>query len=66
MEGYSLPGNFGAKKKAVLISTARGTDYSSTLDQYGIYSKYMGWQDLGHILGAGKEEEARDLGAAIK
>ena len=63
---FNLPGNFGAKKKAVLISTARGTDYSMTLDQYGIYSKYMGWDDLGHILGAGKEAEAKELGASIR
>ncbi len=63
---FNLPGNFGVKKKVVLISTARGTDYSMTLDQYGIYSKYMGWEDLGHILGSGKESEARALGASIQ
>ena len=63
---FNLPGNIGAKKKAVLISTARGTDYTAVLDQYGIYSKYMGWEDLGHVLGAGKEDEARELGKSIK
>ena len=63
---FNLPGNFGVKKKAALISTARGTDYSMILDQYSIYSKYMGWADLGHILGAGKEFEAKDLGASIQ
>ena len=63
---FNLPGNFGTKKKAILLSTARGTDYSMTLDQYGIYSKYMGWEDLGHILGSGKETEARALGASIQ
>ena len=63
---FNLPGNFGAKKKAVLISTARGTDYSMALDQYGIYAKYMGWEDLGHILGAGKEAEANKLGTSIR
>ena len=62
---FNLPGNFGAKKQSVLISTARGTDYSAVLDQYGIYSRFMGWTDLGHILGAGKEEEARNLGASV-
>ena len=36
------------------------------LDQYSIYSKYMGWEDLGRTLDAGKEEEAKDLGASIK
>ena len=63
---FNLPGNFGVKKKVVLISTARGNDYSAVLDQYGIYTKYMDWEDLGHILGAGKEEEAKRLGASIK
>ena len=63
---FNLPGNFGTKKKTILLSTARGTDYSMTLDQYGIYSKYMGWEDLGHILGSGKETEARALGASIQ
>ena len=63
---FNLPGNFGTKKKAVLISTARGTDYSMALDQYGIYTKYMGWEDLGHILGAGKEAEAKELGASVR
>ena len=63
---FNLPGNFGIKKKVILISTARGTDYSAALEQYGIYSKYMGWKDLGHILGAGKELEAKELGASIQ
>ena len=34
------------------------------LQQYGVYSLF-GWEDLGHILGAGKEEEARELGRSI-
>ena len=63
---FNLPDHFGMKKKVVLISTARGTDYSMALDQYGIYSRYMGWEDLGHILGAGKENEAKDLGSSIQ
>ena len=53
---FNLPDHFGIKKKIVLISTATGTDYS----------KYMGWEDLGRTLDAGKEEEAKDLGASIK
>ena len=63
---FNLPGNFSIKKKAVLISTARGTDYSSVIDQYGIYSRFMGWEDLGHILGAGREAEAEELGRLIR
>lgn len=63
---FNLLGNFGAKKQAALISTERRTDYTTVLDQYGIYSGYMGWEDLGHVLGTGKEDEARRLDAFIK
>ncbi len=35
----------------------------AALEQYGIY-QMIGWKDLGHVLGAGKEEEARKLGAS--
>ena len=62
---FNLPDHFGTKKKMVLLSTARGTDYSMVSDQYGIYSEFMGWTDLGQVLGAGKEEAAKKLGASI-
>ena len=62
---FNLPGNFTAKKKTVLISTSRGEDYTAILQQYGMYAM-LGWEDLGHILGAGKEEEAEQLGASIQ
>ncbi|MBQ3405292.1 MAG: flavodoxin family protein [Oscillospiraceae bacterium] len=61
---FNLPGNFGAKRKTVLISTSRGGDYKAILQQYGVYAM-LGWEDLGHILGAGKEAEARELGKSI-
>lgn len=63
---FNLPDHFGVIKRMILISTARGSDYSMILDQYGIYSRFMGWDDLGHILGAGKEKEAKELGASIR
>ena len=62
---FNLPGNFSAKRKTVLISTARGTDFSAILQQYGVYAM-LGWEDLGHILGAGKENEAKQLGLSIQ
>lgn len=62
---FNLPGNFGAKRKTVLISTSRGGDYTAILQQYGMYAM-LGWEDIGHILGAGKENEAKALGASIK
>ena len=62
---FNLPDHFTMKRKTVLISTARGTDYTMRLHQYGVYSLF-GWEDLGHILGAGKEAEAKELGASIR
>ena len=62
---FNLPSNFGAKRKTVLISTSRGGDYTAILQQYGMYAM-LGWEDIGHILGAGKEKEAKALGASIK
>ena len=62
---FNFPGNFTAKKKTVLISTSRGEDYTAIMQQYGMYAM-LGWEDLGHILGAGKEGEAKALGESIK
>ena len=55
-----------ARRKSVLLMTARGDDYSMALDFYSILSKYLDWEDLGTVLGAGKEDEARAIGAKIK
>ena len=46
--------------------TARGSDYSMTLDFYGILTKYLGWTDLGTVLGASKDEEAKAIGLSIE
>ena len=62
----NLDTNRGVRKVIALLMTARGNDYSMALDQYHIYTKYLGWNDLGTVLGRGKENEARQLGASIK
>ena len=54
------------RKKCVLLMTARGSDYSMALDFYGILTKYLGWTDLGTVLGAGKEAQAKAIGENIK
>ena len=59
-------GYFQHSKQMVLIMTARGNDYRMALDFYHIFTEIMGWPDLGIVLRAGKEEEARALGASIK
>ena len=53
------------RKKTVLLMTARGNDYSMALDFYNILPKYLGWEVLGTVLGADKEEEAKALGISI-
>lgn len=61
----NLEANRGVRKDIALLMTARGNDYSMALDQYHIYTKYLGWNDLGMVLGRGKTDEARRLGASI-
>ena len=53
------------KKKCVLIMTAGAPMYEQSQAFYGIFPQYLGWESLGEILGAGKEEEAKALGASI-
>ncbi len=57
---------FRYKKYCVLLMTARGNIYSMALVQYNIYIKYLGWKDLGMVLGRNKENEAKKLGENIK
>lgn len=58
-------GYFQHSKEMVLLMTARGNDFSMALDFYHIFTEMMGWPDRGTVLGRGKEEEARKLGASI-
>ena len=54
------------KKETAFIMTARGDTYQFALDFYSIFVNLMGWKDHGTVLGAGKEEEARQIGENIK
>ena len=63
---FNKAGWENARRKCVLLMTARGDDYSMALDFYSILPKYLDWENLGTVLGAGKEEEARELGASIR
>ena len=54
------------KKKCVLIMTARTDKYEVSENYYSIFPRVLGWEDLGRILGAGKEDQAKALGAAIR
>lgn len=60
--GYFTP---EAQRETALIMTARGSDYRMSLDFYHIFTQMMGWKDWGQVLGAGREDEARAMGAAI-
>ena len=54
------------KKKCVLIMTAGAPMYEQSQAFYDIFMQYLGWENLGEILGAGKEEEAKALGSGIR
>lgn len=55
-------GNFS--RDSVLIMTSRGEYYDMAKSFYAIFGA-IGWNDIGMILGAGKEDEARALGKDI-
>jgi multimeric flavodoxin WrbA len=52
-------------KQFVVIMTARGNMYGMTEDFFSIFTRFLGWRNLGNVLGAGKEAEARTLGTSI-
>ena len=60
--GYFAP---GSQKETAFIMTARGDYYQQALDFYHIFTDIMKWKNWGTVLGAVKEEEARQMGAAI-
>ncbi len=45
--------------------TARGDSFDQALDFYGIFTNMLAWKNWGTVLGAGRENEARELGASI-
>ena len=65
---YALFQNLGMggfKRSSVLLMTAGSTDFSKALNWYDYFEQVLGWKCLGKVLGAGKEEEAAELGASI-
>ena len=53
------------RKEFVVIMTSRGNMYGMTEELFAIFSNYLGWKNLGNILGAGKELQAQMLGKSI-
>ena len=53
-------------KQFIVIMTARGNMYEMTEDFFSIFTRFLGWKNLGNVLGAGKEAEAQALGASIE
>ena len=54
------------KKKCALIMTSGIPMYEVSQAFYDIFPQYLGWENLGEILGTGKEAEAKNLGASIR
>lgn len=63
---YAVLFGHPVRKQFVVIMTARGGMYEMTEDFFSIFTRFLGWKNLGSILGAGKEAEARSLGASIR
>jgi len=53
------------RRESVLLMTARSSDYSKAISWYERFESYLGWKNLGEVLGSEKTEEARKLGASI-
>ena len=64
---YAVQNKLGydVTRETALIMTARGSYYQQALDFYHIFTEALKWPDRGTILGAGREDEARALGASI-
>jgi multimeric flavodoxin WrbA len=63
---YGKRGPNGPKKDCVLLMTAGGDRFDQPVQWYSMFDRVMGWNDLGMVLGSGKEAEARALGASIQ
>lgn len=59
-------GNPASLKETAFIMTARGGYYQQALDFYSIFTDIMRWKNWGTVLGAGKEAQARTIGASIR
>lgn len=58
-------GYAGFTRQCVLLMTADGMDYSQALTWYRTYERNLGWTNRGEVLGKGKVEEAKRLGASL-
>lgn len=52
-------------RESVLLMTAGGADYSQAVTWYRTYERNLGWKNRGEVLGSGKTEAARQLGASL-
>lgn len=55
----------GFARESVLLMSADGNDYSQAKTWYETYERNLGWTNRGEVLGKGKSEQARKLGASL-
>ena len=55
----------GFTRESVLLATNGGGTFDQITAWYRTYEKNLGWKNRGEVLGAGKTEEARTLGASL-
>lgn len=60
----SLPSE-DSKKESILLMTAGAPEYSQPKRWYSYFEKYLGWKNIGEVLGAEKIQEARELGVSL-
>ena len=63
---YAVLFGHPVRKRFVVIMTSRGEMYDMTMDFFSIFSRFLGWENVGNVLGAGREDEAQALGARIR
>lgn len=63
---YAVLFGHSMQKKFVVIMTARSGMYDMTMDFFSIFTRFLAWENVGNVLGAGKEDEARKLGESIR
>ena len=56
----------GYRRSSVLLCTAAGNGYGLATEWHQNFNRVTGWEILGNVLGAGKADEARKLGASIR
>jgi multimeric flavodoxin WrbA len=62
---FSKYGFEACQRDCALLMTSDDPQYEQAVDWYRRFADNVGWNSIGEVLGSGKAQEARDLGASI-